>query len=316
VESEPGKGSTFAFTVKVERDSHKPSGMVQAGVHWGNVRVLCVDDDLYIRDYFKEISAQFGFACDTAAGGEEAIAGIEKNGPYDIYFVDWKMQGMNGIETSRKIKELTGKNSKNLRQSVVTMISAAEWNSIEDEARIAGVDKFLSKPLFPSAIADCINQCLGVANVVAAEESAPAPADNFAGRRILLAEDVEVNREIVLALLEPTGVTIDCAENGVEAVKMFAASVNAQTYDMIFMDVQMPEMDGYEATRRIREVEEENQNKRIPIIAMTANVFREDVEKCLAAGMNDHIGKPLDFEEVLVKLRTHLQSPPLLTPNS
>jgi CheY-like chemotaxis protein len=191
------------------------------------------------------------------------------------------------------------------------MISSGEWAGIEAEARSAGVDKFLSKPLFPSAIADCINQCLGVTNVVAGEP-APRRNDNFSGRRILLAEDVEVNREIVLALLEPTAVTVDCAENGLEAVQRFTASPGS--FDMIFMDIQMPEMDGYEAARKIRAFEEEHREsllqgfpQGIPIIAMTANVFREDVEKCLAAGMNDHIGKPLDFEEVLSKLRLYIK---------
>ena len=132
---------------------------------------------------------------------------------------------------------------------------------------------------------------------------------------MLLAEDVEINREIVEALLEPTAVRIDCAENGIEAVRLFTASPDA--YDMIFMDVQMPEMDGYEATRRIRAFEKERREnmagapeipREVPIIAMTANVFREDVEKCLEAGMNDHVGKPLDVDEVLSKLRVYLKS--------
>jgi signal transduction histidine kinase/CheY-like chemotaxis protein len=128
--------------------------------------------------------------------------------------------------------------------------------------------------------------------------------DDFSAYRILLAEDVEINREIVLALLEPTGLYIDCAENGAAALVIYGASPDA--YDMIFMDVQMPEMDGYEATRRIRALNTVNA-KSIPIIAMTANVFREDVEKCLEAGMNDHLGKPIDFEEVLGKLRIYLK---------
>ncbi|MDR2952041.1 MAG: response regulator, partial [Treponema sp.] len=138
----------------------------------------------------------------------------------------------------------------------------------------------------------------------------------FTGRRILLAEDMEINREIVQALLEPTRLEIDCAENGAQAAKMYAE--DPEKYEMIFMDIQMPEMDGYEATRRIRAVEAElcggadaqsgnrNSHKQIPIIAMTANVFREDIEKCLNAGMNDHIGKPVDFEEVIEKLRAYL----------
>jgi CheY-like chemotaxis protein/anti-sigma regulatory factor (Ser/Thr protein kinase) len=125
----------------------------------------------------------------------------------------------------------------------------------------------------------------------------------YKGSRVLLAEDVEINREIVLTLLEPTLLDIDCAENGTQAVRMFADA--PEKYDMIFMDIQMPEMDGYEATRRIRALNNPAA-KKVPIVAMTANVFREDIEKCLEAGMNDHIGKPLDFGTVMEKLRTYL----------
>jgi CheY-like chemotaxis protein len=132
---------------------------------------------------------------------------------------------------------------------------------------------------------------------------AAMPADDFSGRRILLAEDVEINQEIVIAILKPTSVMIDCAGNGANAVRLFTDE--PEKYDIIFMDVQMPEMDGYEATRRIRASGLPNA-KTIPIVAMTANVFREDIEKCLEAGMNDHVGKPLDFEEVLAKLRLYL----------
>jgi CheY-like chemotaxis protein len=117
----------------------------------------------------------------------------------------------------------------------------------------------------------------------------------------MLVEDIEINREIVLTVLEPSNLEIDCAENGREAVDMFMAAPDK--YDMIFMDIHMPEMDGYEATRAIRAFEAV---KQIPIIAMTANVFREDIEKCLAAGMNDHVGKPLDFDEVMDKLKKYL----------
>jgi CheY-like chemotaxis protein len=185
------------------------------------------------------------------------------------------------------------------------MISATEWTIIEKTAKEAGVDKFLPKPLFPSAIADMINECLGANRVKAVKESPSESKDlsAFVGYRILLAEDVEINREIVFALLEPYKLDIRCAENGVKAVKMFEEG--PENYDMIFMDVQMPEMDGYEATRRIR-AGDLPQAKRIPIVAMTANVFREDIERCLEAGMNDHVGKPLDIGEILSKLRKFL----------
>jgi CheY-like chemotaxis protein len=135
-------------------------------------------------------------------------------------------------------------------------------------------------------------------------------AGQFAGYHLLLAEDVEINREIVLTLLEPTCLDIDCAENGEEALRMFSEAPDR--YDMIFMDIQMPVMDGYEATRRIRtleakRLENQKQLKQIPIVAMTANVFREDIEKCLAVGMNNHVGKPLNLDEVLEKLNQYMQ---------
>jgi CheY-like chemotaxis protein len=230
--------------------------------------------------------------------GEEACAAIERNGNvYDICFVDWKMPGIDGMELTRRIK--AGKGSK----SVVIMISSADWNAIEDEGKRSGVDKFLSKPLFPSSIIDCINECLDVSGSIT-EAELPAAENNLEGHCVLLAEDAEINREIVLALLEPTKLRIECAENGAEAVRLFTE--NPERYDLIFMDVQMPEMDGYEATRRIRALDAPNAGT-VPIIAMTANVFREDIEKCLQAGMNGHLGKPLDIDEVLTVFKKLLR---------
>jgi signal transduction histidine kinase/CheY-like chemotaxis protein len=305
IESELGKGAAFIFTVNLELGPEKQDSLVNPGINWKNVRVLAVDDSADIRDYFVDIAERFGFSCDTAAGAEEAITLNNKNGPYNLYFVDWKMPGMNGIELSRCIKDDNAHSAAlgaEEKKSVIIMISAAEWNTIEDEAKQAGVNKFLPKPLFPSSIADCISQCLGK-NTLPNPKDAKKPADDFKGYRILLAEDVEINQEIVIAILEPTSIMIDCAGNGAEAFRIFTGEPDK--YDIIFMDVQMPEMDGYEATRKIRDSAAANA-KSIPIIAMTANVFREDIEKCLAAGMNDHVGKPLDFEEVLVKLRQYL----------
>jgi signal transduction histidine kinase/DNA-binding response OmpR family regulator len=298
IKSALGQGSTFGFTTRLELAADEPRSLLNPNTSWENLRLLVADDTPEVLEYFGEIARQWGIACDLAASGEEAVALIERNDPYDICFVDWKMSGMDGIELSRKIKRTSN-------GSVVIMISAAEWTAIENEAKSAGVDKFLPKPLFPSAIADCINECLGMGDLFTADGARTAPADCFEGYRILLAEDVEINREIVLTLLEPTKLAVDCAENGVEALRLF--SVAPDKYDMVFMDVQMPDMDGYEATRRIRATGLPDAEK-IPIIAMTANVFREDIVKCLEAGMNDHIGKPVNFDVVLEKLRRYLKA--------
>jgi CheY-like chemotaxis protein len=302
IESETGRGSTFAFTIQARRSLTQKYNSLLPGVDWTTIRVLVVDDAPDIREYFADIAQGFGITCDAASDGEDACGLIERKGAYDIYFIDWKMPGMGGIELSRWIKNRDG------NKSVVIMISSTEWSVIEKDAETAGISKFLPKPLFPSMIADCINECLGMAPV---RNDQKTEIDDFSGHRILVAEDVDINREILLSLLEPSNLAVDCAENGVEAFKLF--SKNHDSYGMIFMDVQMPEMDGYEATRRIRAFEEDRRKKtapeffrEIPIIAMTANVFREDIEKCLDAGMNGHIGKPLNLDEVLDKLREYL----------
>jgi signal transduction histidine kinase/DNA-binding response OmpR family regulator len=320
VESELGKGSAFRFTVRMEKGRDLGESLLSPGVSWNNIHVLAVDDSEDILEYFREIAGRFGFFCITARSGEEALKIIEEKGPFDIYFVDWKMPGMNGVELSRRIKErllpLQAESSGgeySRTKSVVIMISATEWMLIEDKAKASGVDKFLPKPLFPSSIADVINQCLGSA---AMAQDAPAGGAGgglstgiFEGRWILLVEDVEINREIVITLLEETRLGIDTAENGAEAVRMFAD--NPEKYDMIFMDVQMPVMDGYDATKEIRELEALRASqgiarKAVPIIAMTANVFKEDIEKCFAAGMNGHVGKPLDLNDVMDRLREYI----------
>ncbi|GHV46724.1 hypothetical protein FACS1894204_08920 [Synergistales bacterium] len=295
VESELGKGSTFAFTVSLESTEESENPKLP-NIGWHTVRVLAIDDAPEIREFFAEMSAQFKIVCDVVSSGEEALDIIDKNGLYDIYFIDWKMPGMDGIELSRRIKSMGD------RQAIITMISATEWITIEKDAKNAGVDKFLSKPLFPLAIFDCIRECLGADDYEKSETSHDDDAV-FSGYTVLLAEDIEINREIVISLLEPTDVKIECAENGEEAFEMFSAS--PLEYDMIFMDVQMPKMDGYEATRRIRAIENPYAQT-VPIVAMTANVFREDIEKCLAAGMSDHIGKPLDITDVMQKLHKYL----------
>ncbi|MCL2244437.1 MAG: response regulator [Treponema sp.] len=301
IESEPGKGSTFAFTIQVKRGEERKYILKEKIVNWDIIRILAVDDDSDILAFFSDVAKRFNINCDTAICGEKALELIEKNGGYDLYFVDWIMPGMDGIALTNAIK---GKVI-NPEKAIVVMISANEWGVIKDGTQNAGVNKYLSKPLFPSVIKDIIIECLGTER--SEIEDTVENDDIFTGRRILLAEDVEINREIVLTLLEPTKLKIDCAENGVQAVQMFKN--NPDKYEMIFMDVQMPEMDGYQATRHIRNIEADLplKHRRIPIVAMTANVFLEDIENCKNAGMDDHIGKPLDFEIVMEKLRHFLR---------
>jgi signal transduction histidine kinase/CheY-like chemotaxis protein len=306
VESEVGRGSTFAFTIRAKRGEKESQSLLPPGMNPKDLKILVADDDPDLLAYFMQIMESVGIACDTAPGGEEAWEAIKRKGDvYDICFVDWKMPETDGLELTRRIKrDERGK-------SVVVMISSGDLSVIENKGTHAGVDIFLPKPLFPSTIVDCINQCLGVnvnaasaaANAAAEAEESDEKADDFTGRCILLAEDVEINREIVLALLEPTNLRIDCVENGVEAVKLFSG--NPERYDIILMDVQMPKMDGYEASRQIRALGAPKAAT-VPIVAMTANVFREDMEKCFAAGMNAHLGKPLDAGEMLSILRNYL----------
>ena len=293
VKSEHGKGSVFNFSFKAAHGKDSHVSLLDPSVNWQTMRVLAVDDAQEILSYFTEIFKRYEVHCDVAISGEDALKQIEKSGAYDIYFIDWKMPGMNGIELTRQIKKRSSD-----RKSVVIMISATEWALIREEAENIGIDKFLMKPLFASDIMDCINACMGVGGSNTQKQQGEVKGGEFKGCRILLAEDVEINREILLASMEGTDAEIDCAGNGLEALRLL--SENPVKYDLIFMDVQMPEMDGLEATRQIRK-----SGNKIPIVAMTANVFREDIEKCLGAGMNDHIGKPLDMGNVLKKVRKY-----------
>jgi CheY-like chemotaxis protein len=205
------------------------------------------------------------------------------------------MPGMDGIELTGQIKSKPGE-----KHSPVVMITSGDWKRIKDDAISAGVDKHMLKPLLSSMIIDCLNECLEPDNT---EINYSADIDVFEGKKILLVEDIAINREIFIVLLEETGIIIDYAENGQEALDIIAAIPD--NYDMIFMDVQMPKMDGLEATRRIRALPDVLTTK-IPIVAMTARIFAEDIQECLAAGMNEHLNKPIDIDRVLDVLRRYL----------
>ena len=306
VESEPDKGSKFAFTIKVKKCEENTQDDIPDGlspkIKKADVRILAVDDSEETLICFSNVMDSHELLYDVAASGDEALELIENCGdkPYNIFFIDWQMPEMDGIELTKRIKKITG------NSSVVFMISVADRSVIEKEAVAAGVKKFIPKPLFPSSIIDAINESLvkyskksDTTDYMTETNAIP----DFSKHTILIAEDIEINKEIMLAVLEKTGISIDFADNGKAAVSAFIEKHDV--YSLILMDIQMPEMGGYEATRLIRSLDI-SRAKDIPIIAMTANVFKEDVENCILAGMNNHIGKPVDSNDLFEKLRKYL----------
>jgi signal transduction histidine kinase/DNA-binding response OmpR family regulator len=296
VESELGHGARFTFTVLLRREIGRQRRLLPEGVNRNNIRIFAVDDEPDTRDFLMDLSKNLGIFCRVAASAEEAVEMLEVDDNYNIYFFDWKLPGMNGLDLARTIR------AKSANKSVVILFSSADWSVIDDETHNTGIDKFLPKPLLASTIVDVINECIGPEKREKLSGNDELLTD-YRGHSILLAEDMEINREIVLTLLESTNIHIECAENGIQALNMFEKAPDK--YDIIFMDIQMPGMDGYEATRRIRALDIP-QAQNIKIVAMTANVFREDIEMCYNVGMNDHIGKPLDFDAVLQILRKYL----------
>jgi signal transduction histidine kinase/CheY-like chemotaxis protein len=292
VESEPGKGASFYFTVKLTGGTKDLRSLLDAGVKWDTVRVLVADGSEAVRQSFRDSFDRLGVRCETVPDGLSASRAGEEHGPFDICFIDWHIPGMDGAELARSIK--AGKGG-----GVVILISSMDWERLQEAVRDSGADRGLSKPLLASALVDCMNECLGNPY----ENRKNINANEFAGKSLLLTEDNEINQEIVISLLEDTGLHIDCARNGKEAVDFMGA--NPGKYDVIFMDMQMPVMDGLEATRRIRLLPAA-WCRQIPIVAMTANVFQSDIERCVSAGMNDHIGKPIDFDDMADKLRKYL----------
>ncbi|MDR0302203.1 MAG: response regulator [Treponema sp.] len=301
IESELNKGSKFIFTIKAEKGTGKTKTKLSSQINKDTIRILAVEDCEETKTYFAHVMEAFDLPCDTALNGAGAIDLIKNctDKPYNIFFVDWQLPDTDGIELTKKIKEMTGD------KSSVIMFTMTDWSNIEEEAISAGVRQFIPKPVFPSILINAINSCFETES----KEDSVKPGGlgetsfNFKEHTILIAEDVEFNREILIKYLEKTGISIDFAGNGSAVVSMFKE--NHDKYSLILMDIHMPGMDGYEATRAIRALKLERA-KDIPIIAMTASVFREDIEKCLSAGMNDHIGKPIFPKDIYEKLQKYL----------
>ena len=213
---------------------------------------------------------------------------------YSTYIIDWMMPDMNGVETARRIRRVIGENK------TIIILTAYDWSDIEEEAKEAGVTAFCSKPLFMSELREVLMRPYQTVQ----EKELQKEKSDFAGKKVLLVEDNELNQEIASTILSEAGFTVDIANDGDVAVnKMKKASVGQ--YDLILMDIQMPKMDGYEATRQIRQLAD-RQIADIPIVAMTANAFEEDRQSALDAGMNGHIAKPIKNSELFEILKTVL----------
>jgi PAS domain S-box-containing protein len=293
IESEIGKGARFIFTIMVPYSEENPRSQLVPGVQWDSLHVLVVDDSMFTRQFFSGIFDQLDIHYETAMNGVAACKIIEEHNGFDIYFIDWRMPEMDGLELIKWIK------SRGMRGKVI-LISSAELEEIREASLQSDADKCLIKPFLSSTVIDCLNECFGIS----VEHESHGQDNEFAGKTLLVVEDIEINREILLSLLEHTGLNIECAVNGEEAVALIEAAPDK--YDAVLMDMQMSVVDGLEATRRIRAMSDP-QCKDLPIIAMTANVFKDDIENCLAAGMNDHIGKPIDIDEMFTKLRRVLK---------
>ena len=286
-ESEPGKGTEFVFTIRTKIGNEE----LQPLFDRKSMRLLVVDDMPYVLEVFEQIAKKLGAMCDTAESGEKALALLETQ-TYDLVFTDWKMPDMDGVELARQITEKYGD------KPIVVTFSSADYSDIRDLIDTIGVKEFIPKPILLPVVASVLDK---YSTPDAAEIEAGTV--DFSGKTVMLVEDVPLNREIVITLLEETGITIVSAENGAEAIEQF--NLDPYKFDMIFMDIHMPVMDGYEATRQIRSLEMPNA-RTIPIVAITANVFKDDVDKCIAAGMNDHVGKPIDIAIVIEKIRKYV----------
>ena len=291
VESEKGVGTEFDVSVTLRNCEQKSAGPDKV-IDPSALKVLVVDDDPYEAEHARTVLEEVGIRADTATSGQEALRMIEvqhtKHKPYNLVLMDWNMPGMNGLETSAEIRKQYG------GENAVVVLTAYNWDDIQEDAHRVGVDSFLSKPLLPENIMEEFERVARRNHMTLFREKKRA---DMTGRRILLAEDMEINAEIMMDTLEMENIGADHAENGRIAVEMFQKSAPG-AYAAILMDVRMPEMDGLEASAAIRALSRADA-KRIPIIALTANAFDEDVQRSLQAGMNAHLSKPVDPEQLI-----------------
>ena len=288
--SEPGKGTEFIVTLCFTRSGQKaePKQLPQLE----GLRALVADDDTNTCLNVSTMLSKIGMRPEWTISGKEAVIrtkyAVEQGDAFSVYIIDWLIPDMNGIEIVRQIRKVIG------NRCPIIILTAYDWADIEDEARAAGVTAFCEKPLFLSELRRVLAEPF---RAEPASEPAQPTAADLKGKKLLLVEDNELNREIALEILKEAGFVVDTAEDGAVAVQKIKQAAPGQ-YDLILMDIQMPNLDGYEATRQIRALPDAKKAN-IPIFAMTANAFEEDRQNALEAGMNGHIAKPLDVPHLL-----------------
>ena len=286
VRSEQGVGTEFkvSLTFRLLPGKREPQDIPELK----NCRALVVDDDFNSCDSVSYMLQQIGMRAEWTLSGREAVLRTRqaamRGDHYGVYVIDWMLADMNGVEVTRRIRKEVGE------EAPIIVLTAYDWADIEEEAREAGVTTFCSKPLFFSELRDCLNSIIN--GDEDCQDGDVAEQVNFAPGRILLAEDNELNQEIAVAILGEAGFTTEVAQNGQIALDMLEQSTPGY-YQLVLMDVQMPVLNGYEATRKIRRLEDRRLAS-IPILAMTANAFEEDKQAALGCGMNGHIAKPID----------------------
>lgn len=293
VDSVPGKGSSFWYTARVGRASSAGAAPAVLAADLRGMRALVVDDHEHARIVLVALLQEMGVRADAVESGESALARIDavdtEGDPYAFVFLDWRMPGLNGIEVAQRLHTMQLQ-----ALPIAVMVTAFGRDDIVEQARAAGIEGILTKPVNASMVFDCVARQLDSSPTARAgrlqgDDDPLASLKALAGARVLLVEDNELNQEVATALLEQAGLHVDVAGNGAIAVE----AVQQAQYDVVLMDMHMPVMDGLTATRTIRAL---GGFERLPIIAMTANVMRGDREKCIEAGMNAHLAKPIEYE--------------------
>ena len=296
IQTEQGKGTEFIVCVPLRIQSERRPVEKIAALE--GVKALVVDDDFNTCDSVTKMLIKVGMRSEWTLSGKEAVLrarqSMEMGDAFHAYIIDWRLPDMNGIEVTRQIRSLGD-------DTPIIILTAYDWSDIEVEARAAGVTAFCSKPMFMSDLRQTLMTALGQKVTGEEEELLPNKSENFKGKKILLVEDNELNREIAMEILGEYGFQVDTAENGAVALQRVSTSAPG-CYDLVLMDVQMPIMDGYEATRQIRALENPALAG-IPILAMTANAFEEDKKSALDCGMNGFLSKPIIMEELVHELQ-------------